>query len=556
MPIFEVKSPDGKTYEVNAPDGATQEQAIAYVQNNYQAPSALASLTDKIYDIGKNLDTSLSKRADYYNTASDAYQGGQQGLLRSTGQVLGNTVLGAGNDVLGAGAEIALSGLGAITPDIVKQAGSGLATYVSESAPGQYAKNLANSALSAYGDLEQSNPALARDISSAGNAVGFLGSLIPGEKAVSATARVAPDLAESTIQAAKTLTPNISVPRILPEVTKNAGEYLALAKKYDVPLALDDLTDSSFYKTLVSEGQNLPFSGSANRVGNQVEKINDGIAKSIGLEVGERFTPENMDKAFTKAGENFNKLTEGKEFPINPDALQSLSEIEDVVDKGGYGSQGRELFDKYKNDIIDSSSNGTLSGDRLSKLRAQYNGISRKSSNVDAKALSKDFENFLIDMIGEDAPDELRKAKYTYKNLIAIEPLAQKAQKDGLISPALLQNRVSKVYGRDFTRGRAGELGDLAKLGQIVKETVPNSGTSQRQLAKNILTGNAIASIPSFAVAGPIGVLGQAALTGAGIVANRAIQNKNFDQKLIENLVNKSAKRVSSDKSKLLKENK
>ena len=37
MAKFEVKAPDGSTYEVNAPEGATEQEAIAYVQNNFTA---------------------------------------------------------------------------------------------------------------------------------------------------------------------------------------------------------------------------------------------------------------------------------------------------------------------------------------------------------------------------------------------------------------------------------------------------------------------------------------------------------------------------------------
>lgn len=35
MPIYEIKSPDGKTYDVTAPEGATQEQVLAYAQSQF-----------------------------------------------------------------------------------------------------------------------------------------------------------------------------------------------------------------------------------------------------------------------------------------------------------------------------------------------------------------------------------------------------------------------------------------------------------------------------------------------------------------------------------------
>jgi hypothetical protein len=39
MPSYQVTAPDGRKYRVNAPEGATQEQALQYVQQNYQTAS-------------------------------------------------------------------------------------------------------------------------------------------------------------------------------------------------------------------------------------------------------------------------------------------------------------------------------------------------------------------------------------------------------------------------------------------------------------------------------------------------------------------------------------
>lgn len=40
MPVYEITSPDGRTFEVTAPDGATQDQILAYAQQNYKQPAA------------------------------------------------------------------------------------------------------------------------------------------------------------------------------------------------------------------------------------------------------------------------------------------------------------------------------------------------------------------------------------------------------------------------------------------------------------------------------------------------------------------------------------
>lgn len=55
MPVFEVKSPDGRIVEVTAPEGATEQQAIQYAQDNWaalsaQSPKAETSLVTQITD--------------------------------------------------------------------------------------------------------------------------------------------------------------------------------------------------------------------------------------------------------------------------------------------------------------------------------------------------------------------------------------------------------------------------------------------------------------------------------------------------------------------------
>lgn len=47
MPTFEITSPDGRKFRVNGPEGSTQEQALAQVQSQYNAPKADAPREDK-----------------------------------------------------------------------------------------------------------------------------------------------------------------------------------------------------------------------------------------------------------------------------------------------------------------------------------------------------------------------------------------------------------------------------------------------------------------------------------------------------------------------------
>jgi len=140
-------------------------------------------------------------------------------------------------------------------------------------------------------------------------------------------------------------------------------------------------------------------------------------------------------------------------------------------------------------------------------------------------------------MIDEDAPIALRDANHKDKNLIVVEPLATKAQADGLISPSLLTNRMRIVYGREFTRGKAGELGELARLGQFLKQP-PQSGTAPRQAAQAMLgqRGMDLAALSTgfYNPAIPMAYYGA---KGTGMLANRGLQSRNVNQTLIAKLL-------------------
>ena len=323
---------------------------------------------------------------------------------------------------------------------------------------------------------------------------------------------------------------------ISPRIEKSAEDLVLLAKKYNIPLGADDLTDNKFYQHLIQKGGSLPFSGAASNAENQLSSFTKAVARSVGLDDVKRLGAKEMDEAFDQVGKRFDDLTKGKTFSVNDDVLDSISSIQEGVGGGAYGEGGERLFNKHLNDLFARLKNDALDGDDLVALRNKFARISRKGTNPEAKTLAKDFENVLVDMIGEDAPEALRKAKYQYKNLIAIEPLAAKNQATGIISPAQLTNRVRQVYGRQFTRGKAGELGDLARIGQQIKQKVPDSGTAAGNIILGGLTGG---SVP-LAFISPVAAGAQLGTAGLGMLANRALQARNVNPNYMADLIKRS----------------
>lgn len=323
---------------------------------------------------------------------------------------------------------------------------------------------------------------------------------------------------------------------LTPAIKDTAEETVKLAQKYNIPLGIDDLTGSKFYQNLIQKGGQLPFAGGTSAAENQLKAFTKAVARTVGLDDVDGLTPEAMDKAFDKIGGEFDKIAKGKIFAVSDDILDRMSTLVDDIDDASISPEVKTKIMKKLDTVFKSlSPDDTISGENLNKIRADLNKSARGATDSGLKSAYKDVENFVIDIMAEgnsEARKALTDAKYKYKNLIAIEPLAQKVQEEGIISPALLTNRVRQVYGRDFTRGRAGELGDLAKLGQVIKQKVPDSGTPIGNVMLGAMTGG---NVP-LAFISPTAAAAQAGATGLGILGNRAIQSRNIDPEVIKRL--------------------
>lgn len=324
---------------------------------------------------------------------------------------------------------------------------------------------------------------------------------------------------------------------LTPKISEAGASVAKLAQKYKIPLGLDDLTDSNFYKGMISEGKSIPFSNAASKIKEQTSAWTRAVSKSIGADT-DKITPDVIASRFDELGDEFNNFFKGKTINLGKDfglGLRQKDFINDVADN--YAVDGQNIIKKYITQINKTiKQDGSVDGEALGLIRNRLSKIARNSGNGEISSAARELENFIIDSVAdvseEGAKEAFKKTKYQYKNLIAIEPLAQKSQISGEISPAQLLGRVKAVYKRSFSKGEAGELGDLANIGQYIKETVPNSGTAQRTMARNILTGN-MGAAPIVGALNPfLGALqASAAVAGAGV--NRGLQSRNMDPKVI-----------------------
>jgi len=312
---------------------------------------------------------------------------------------------------------------------------------------------------------------------------------------------------------------------LTPKIDEGLIGIAEIAKKYNIPLSVDQISSSAPMKTLQKVSQEIPFSSVGAFKEKQVQAFNSALAKTIGV-TSNKITPEVMDEAFKKVGLQFDSLGKGKTFPITDTFKNQIDEIiadakvtakKDSIDNFNKGLE-RVYFNMNKD--------GTISGERLSLLRQEMNKLSRKASDPDTQELLKDLEGAIVDLMtaGDDvAKGVLSDAKMKYKNLIVLEPIAQKSV-GGNINPTLLANRVARIYDRQYTRGKAGEIGELARVGKELLPTLGGSDTTQK-----------------LALLGGIGTGYIAPVTTASVVGGNRLMQKSLmqNQNLIEKIINK-----------------
>jgi hypothetical protein len=133
-----------------------------------------------------------------------------------------------------------------------------------------------------------------------------------------------------------------------------------------------------------------------------------------------------------------------------------------------------------------------------------------------------------------------------YRNLLPIDEAMASTTSGAIggdIPPTALLQAVKRQAGtKGYTTG-GGDLNDLARVGAaFVREQIPNSGTAQRTMMQNLLTGGALTGGGAAAMVDPVSTAATAGLA-VGLpklaqalynskVGGKYLMNKTLDQTL------------------------
>ena len=300
------------------------------------------------------------------------------------------------------------------------------------------------------------------------------------EVGVAATLGAVPGAA----QAAKPFLPKLT------SVSKLSDQKLALAGKAideGIPLNIHNVSESKITKLAGEYAEHIPLSGSKKE--DRIDAFNNGLARALDPESKEtRLTPETFSALQDAAGEKIGEIAGKTDVPI-----KSFGDINDIARKETPDVRG--VVEAYAKDLqkVAEENGGVVPGDTLRRLRSEAGAQMRSTSNGDLRRTLGDLTKRLDDALSEHAAEgdmeALADARRRYAISKVLEPLVAKAP-DGKISPALLMGAVTatKQGKRQMARGRAGDLGDYARIGQEFLREPGTSNTAERNLVYKVLT--------------------------------------------------------------------
>jgi hypothetical protein len=258
------------------------------------------------------------------------------------------------------------------------------------------------------------------------------------------------------------------------------------AKQRGINLTAPQLTDSRFVKWMGSVLRDMPLSGGRARYAEQVARLNEKIAETIG-EKAPVVNSEVYAAAKKRQSNTFDDLTSRNDMAVDGRLMTSLANIEHAAQIAPEAHQAvTSALDRLYAQAVTGPNGVIVPGPAYQAFDSALNQIT-KAGGVAAHYVGQvqsAVRRAMDDSIAPADRDAWAAVRREYGNRKTIAPLVAKSA-DEMLSPTQLMGAVtnSATAKESMASGTRGELGELAKVGQRLKEP-PNSGTSPRQDAK------------------------------------------------------------------------
>jgi len=305
------------------------------------------------------------------------------------------------------------------------------------------------------------------------------------------------------------------------QLNTEEARLAAVAAQEGIDLSPAARTGSRPLQTMESVMGTLPLTAGPQReaVDRTVRQFNRAVLSRAGIDA-ERASPEVLRANAERLSREFERISAATVVRADD---QLLSDLQEVATRYGtkMPSQLRQQVGAWIDDILGAGDviPGRVYQQARSDLTKQFKGQLDKDPLM-ASAL-RGIRDALDDAADRAIPQELREAWDAARSQYAAKSVIERAMAGGQgaqaasgnIPTGALKQAVASGDRRAFAQGR-GQLTDLARVGEkFVRDPVPNSGTPERTMMANLLTGGvagsgALSGDPMTALAMPALALG------------------------------------------------
>jgi hypothetical protein len=249
----------------------------------------------------------------------------------------------------------------------------------------------------------------------------------------------------------------------------------------------------------------LPFSAGPQKkvYANTREQFNQAVLKKAGID-DKYVSPPVLDKAFKSIGKEFDDLVDqtpplrvtpefdAKIKTVFYDNIFKIARRLDANQKSifsGYVEDFDNLFKQAKaggSGVIDPQSYKDLATDLRTTIREAKDPALKRSLGV--------MQNALDDLLEQNSSKQLRDqwsdTRNRYRNLLIVDKAAGAGTGETRISGDIpfagFRQAVDAADQEGFARGR-GQYNDLARVGDLLADKIPNSGTSERTFMQKLI---------------------------------------------------------------------
>lgn len=324
-------------------------------------------------------------------------------------------------------------------------------------------------------------------------------------------------------------------------------QSIEMARSAGIPLHLSQVTNSRFLKGLGSVAQALPLTGGTRAMQKQQEAFNRAVSRSFGADA-KTLSDDVVEGAKRSIGAVYDDVFSRNQVRLDNSDLRKMVTIENAAKKDLTNDEAAVVSNQLQK-IIDDFSTGPISGKKYQSLRASLQNVVDQTPKGKAiKELRTALDKAAFASVGASDSQALKTANSMWANLRTTQKALSQSSGSGTQGGGAAGNvRPTSLYPL-IKEGSTREMRELAKIGQnVLKDTIPNSGTPERQMLLNLLGlggGTYVAQEESLPM--------WARLAGGGLLAGRAINSPLAARMLGEGKPLRGLARLASPAPRLL----